>query len=90
MANFKPQVTFVTEESYRDYRNHRINSPYVTKRFNTFAELKKEIPGILKEHLEYADEPIHVLRSRRGEWGEWNEKWSLVNGKPIVVSSTWS
>lgn len=88
MANFKPQVIFVTRESYDNHRYNRA-TPYVSKPFNTYAELKKELPKMLKEHLKYADEPIAVYRSRRGEWGEWFEHWDMVNGKPTIVKQGW-
>jgi hypothetical protein len=88
MGNFKPQVSFVTRESYINHR-YNLATPYVIKTFNTYIELKKELGEILKEHLEYADEPISVYRSRRGEWGEWFEKWDLVNGKPTIVKQGW-
>ena len=42
MANFKPQVTYMTSESLHDYRveRYRVTSPYKTERFKTYAELK--------------------------------------------------
>ena len=50
MANFKPQVIFVTRESYDNHRYNRA-TPYVSKPFKTYAELKKALPKMLKEHL---------------------------------------
>ncbi len=36
----------------------------------------------------YEDE-VFVTRSRRGEWGEWFEKWVLINGKPTIIKKGW-
>lgn len=88
MANFKPQANFVTRESYNNHRQNGV-SPYVTKPFKNYAELKRALPKILEEHLEYADEPIAVYRSRRAQWGEWFEHWDMVNGKPTIVKQGW-
>jgi hypothetical protein len=43
---------------------------------------------ILEEHI--GDRPVFVVRSRRGEWGEWFEHWELINGKPTIVKKGWS
>lgn len=90
MSNFKPQVTYMTSESRHDYNvdRYRVNSPYVTKRFNTYAELKKALKDyILHNHI--GDDEVFVSRSRRGQWGEYFEKWELVNNKPTIVKQGW-
>jgi hypothetical protein len=90
MSNFKPQVTYMTRDSQHDYNvdRYRVRSPYVTKRFNTYAELKKALKDyILHNHI--GDDEVCVSRSRRGEWGEWFEKWALVNNKPTIVKQGW-
>ena len=44
----------------------------------------------IKQHLtESLDNEVRVYRSRRGEWGEWFEYWSLVNGKPKITKQGW-
>jgi hypothetical protein len=44
----------------------------------------------LKKHLaESNNNELVVFRSRRGEWGEWAETWSLVNGKPKITKQGW-
>jgi len=54
--------------------------------FKTYRELKKQ----LKYHLENSREDIiTVFRSRRGEWGEWFEKWTLSNNKPVIIEKGW-
>ena len=90
MSNFKPQVTYMTSSSLNDYRSerYRVTSPYKTERFNTYAELKKALNDyILHNHI--GDELVFVSRSRRGHWGEWYEKWGLVNNKPTIVKQGW-
>ena len=90
MGRFKPQVTYMTRESLHDYRveRYRVTSPYKTEIFNTYTELKKVLrERILHEHI--GEEPVFVSRSRRGEWGEWFEKWELVNGKPTITKKGW-
>ena len=90
MANFKPQVTYMTKSSLNDYRSERfrVTSPYKTERFKTYAELKKALrERILHDHI--GEDPVFVSRSRRSEWGEWFEKWELVNGKPTITKKGW-
>lgn len=89
MANFKPQVTYMTNDSLREYRNDYSNkkSKYIYERYKTYAELKKNLRRILEQHI--GDEPVFVSRSRRGEWGEWAERWVLINGKPTIVKQGW-
>jgi hypothetical protein len=71
MANFKPQVTIITEETIRDARDsYGKKNMYQTICYKTYRELKKNIYKHLLENLEPT---ISVTRSRRGEWGEWFE-----------------
>lgn len=90
MAQFRPQVTYMTSSSLHDYRvgRFRCTSPYITERFKTYAELKKALKGrILHDHI--GEDRVFVTRSRRGEWGEWFEKWELINGKPTITKKGW-
>ena len=90
MANFKPQVTYMTDSSLHDYKVERlrVTSPSITKKFNTYAELKKALKDyILDNHI--GEDEVFVTRSRRGEWGEWYEKWIKVNGVPKIVKKGW-
>lgn len=90
MAQFRPQVTYMTDSSLHDYRvgRYRVTSPYITKSFKTYAELKKALKEyILHSHI--ASDRVFVTRSRRGEWGEWFEKWELVDGKPKITQKGW-
>lgn len=94
MSRFKPQVTYMTRKSLNDYYNA---SPYakpkpkkyIVKQYDTYRELKKDLKEICENNID--DDGVHVVRSRRGQWGEWNERWKLDNnGKPTIVSETWS
>lgn len=87
MANFKPQVTYMTNDSARDYFNSNRRSMYITEQFKTYTELKKKLREILSNHV--GEDPVFVSRSRRGEWGEWFEKWELINGKPTITKKGW-
>jgi len=86
MSNFKPQVSFITDESIRDYRNNQRRSQTVYNTYPTYRLLKKDLKDILKENV---SEHVTVSRSKRGEWGEWFEHWVLSNGKPIIIKEGW-
>lgn len=91
MSNFKPQVRYMTIESLHDYKVGRygVTSPDITKTFKTYAELKKALKDyILYNHI--GDDYVSVNRSRRGEWGEWYEKWAQINGKSTIVKQGWN
>jgi hypothetical protein len=86
MANFKPQASYITNDSIRDYRNGQSRSEVLYKRFKTYAELKRNLKVMLEESF---NDVVSVSRSRRGEWGEWFEKWELINGKPQITKKGW-
>lgn len=87
MANFKPQVTVITDETRREYANsYGKGNPYKRIQYKTYRELLKNIKKHLEENLEAT---VCVSRSRRGEWGEWTETWTLENGKPVKVKEGW-
>lgn len=87
MARFRPQITYTTNDSQRDYRNNQRKRPYIVEDFDTYRELKKALPRILAENIE-----VHasVCRSRLGEWGEWFEHWELGNGVPVITKQGWN
>lgn len=91
MSKFRPQVTFTTDESIREYWNYPSyakKSIYVVERFKTYRELKKALTEILKKNC---DEHVSVCRSKRGEWGEWFEHWKLNSeNKPTIIKQGWS
>jgi hypothetical protein len=55
-------------------------------RFNTYAEVKRKMKSLLQESN---NNEVSVSRSRRGEWGEWFEYWSLSNGQPVIKKQGW-
>ena len=87
MSNFKPQASFITDDSIREYRNGWRKSRVNVNVYPTYAKLKASICAILNECV---DGTASVVRSRRGEWGEWFEHWELVNGKPKIVKEGWN
>ena len=87
MANFKPQVTYTTLDSIRDYRNNQRKSMCIVEVFKTYRELKKALPEILKKSN---DVHVSVVRSRRNQWGEWFEHWQLNNNKPVIIKQGWN
>jgi hypothetical protein len=86
MSNFKPQASFATDESIRDYRNGYRKSRDITNVYDTYAKLRRGMKAMLNASI---DDMVYVSRSRRGEWGEWFEHWSLVNGKPKIIKQGW-
>jgi len=87
MANFKPQVTIITEETIREAANsYGKKNRYQTIQYKTYVELKRDIKRLLEENFE---DTISVSRSRRGEWGEWFEIWKLSYGQPKKVREGW-
>jgi hypothetical protein len=87
MSNFKPQVSFCTEDSIREYYNGQRKSRTNVNVYPTYAKLKASIGAILRASH---DGTASVVRSKRGEWGEWQETWELVNGKPKIVKEGWN
>ena len=85
--NKKPQITVITQETNRDYHNNiNVKSPYKSIQYPTYKELKK---NLMKHLLENLENQVAVCRSKRGEWGEWFENWTLVNGNPQIVKQGW-
>lgn len=69
----------------------RMSRPYARigkewKPFPTYTELKRNLKKLIQE---CPDGEVFVSRSRRGEWGEWFEYWSLSNGQPVVTKQGW-
>lgn len=81
MARFKPFAIINMSETNNEIKGHYF-------RFDTYKELKQSMIELINKSY---DGEVHVLRSRRGEFGEWNEKWRLDHlGKPVIFSETWS
>ena len=56
------------------------------KIYPTYQKLKSDLKNILPK---CPDNKTTVFRKRRGEWGEWFEKWELQNGKPVKTKEGW-
>jgi len=54
--------------------------------FSTYRELKKNLKLLLDRST---DNDLTVYRERRGEWGEWFERWSMIQGKPKITKQGW-
>jgi hypothetical protein len=87
MANFKPQASFITDDSIREYRMGQRKGMVNINVYPTYAKLKRSIATMLSESH---DGRVNVVRSRKGEWGEWFENWELVDGKPKIVREGWN
>ena len=82
MAQFRPQFTIHRNESNGNFFNdgyHTHNSIILS--FPTYRELKQKLVSTMKK---YSVNEVTVSRSRRGEWGEWFENWSL-HGEVLVI-----
>lgn len=59
------------------------------REFKTYAELKKNIKNLINENDGGKTNEITIFRTRRGEWGEWFEKWSIIDGRPQIWKQGW-
>ena len=57
-----------------------------SSRARDYKEVKRAIRSLL---LESDNNEVRVCRCRRGEWGEWFEYWSMVDGKPKITKQGW-
>jgi hypothetical protein len=86
MSKFKPQATFATEDSIRDYYNGMRKTRYIVNQYPTYTKLKRSMKAVLNASF---DNNADIIRSRRGEWGEWFEHWTMVDGKPKIIKQGW-
>jgi len=87
MSRFKPQASFITDESKNEYYNGRRKSMSIVNEYPTYAKLKRSMRALLNASF---DEFVFVVRSKRGEWGEWFEHWTMENGEPTIIKEGWS
>jgi hypothetical protein len=83
---FRPSVMVSVPRNYYGEFEDNISNGHIQKQFGTYAEVKKRMKDLLKIS---DNNEVSVYRHRRGEWGEWYEKWSLVNGKPRIFKNGW-
>jgi hypothetical protein len=83
---WKPQCVLPNPNYTGDYWNKEPKT--IHKVYDTYRELKKNLPELIEQDND--PEGLFVLRSRRGEWGEWFERWKMINGKPQIIKEGWS
>jgi hypothetical protein len=55
--------------------------------YKDYTTLKKNLIKLINKSW---DRTVCVTRTRRGEWGQWFERWVLnENGKPYKTKETW-
>lgn len=54
--------------------------------YRSYRELRKDIANQIARS---EDGVIHVARSKRGQWGEWFEVWTMRDRKPKLVREGW-
>ena len=82
----KPGFWVMTEETQRNYRmcNSKYEKAYI------YADTYRKLKPLIKEYLPLSlTGEITVYRERRGEWGEWFERWELIRGKARIVKQGW-
>jgi hypothetical protein len=83
---FRPQVIVSVPRDYRGEFERSVSNGHIQRQFGTYAEVKKRIKCLLGIS---DNNEVSVYRHRRGEWGEWFEKWAMVNGKPTIIKQGW-
>lgn len=84
--SFKPSVYVNVVKNYSDENNFKISNGKLQQSFGTYAEVKRRMRDLLNLS---DDNLVCVYRHRRGEWGEWFEHWSMINGRPEITRSGW-
>jgi len=89
--NKKPYL-FVDKQGYFRLPSHLVgvhSRPCETYcvEFKTYRQLLKELPSLFKET---GKQVITIYRTRRGEWGEWFEKWTTTaKGDLSLIKQGW-
>jgi len=87
MSNFKPQASFITDKGLNQfYGGHRRNRCDINV-YPTYTKLKKNMINMLNDSC---DESVTVTRSKRGQFGEYYEHWTLINGEPTIIKQGWN
>jgi hypothetical protein len=71
---------------WASYRNQQGSD--VEKTYKTYAALRKEMRAMMNDS---EDNIVEVIRTRRGEWGQWFERWSVNQrtNKLEKIEDTW-
>jgi hypothetical protein len=83
---FRPSVSVNVPRNYSGEFDKHICNGSIQKSFGTYTEVKRRMRDLLNLS---SDNDVSVYRHRRGEWGEWFEHWSMVNGRPEITRSGW-
>ena len=83
MAHRRPYVFLNYVHTAWD--SNRVES-HETRTFKSYRLILKNLVSLLNEDRENI---VTVYRQRRGEWGEWFEKWGLLDGKPVKLKEGW-
>ena len=83
---FRPSVMVSVPRNYYGEFEDSVSNGHIQRQFPTYSEVKKR----MKYLLEVSDNnEVSVYRHRRGEWGEWFEKWAMINGRPTIIKEGW-
>ncbi len=91
MSNKKPYL-FVDNKGYFNIPSHLIKvgsqpNPTYCVEFDSYRKLLKALPSIF---MTTGKEVITVYRTRRGQWGEWFEKWTTTGkGDLSLIKQGW-
>ena len=71
---------------WASYRNREGKD--VDKTFPTYTKLRAAMKSMLVDSI---DGVVRVTRTRRGEWGQWFERWAINenNNKLEKIKETW-
>lgn len=83
---FRPSVMVSVPRNYSGKFEENVSNGSIQLQFATYEQVKKEMKYLLKVS---DDNEVSVYRHRRGEWGEWFEKWAMINGKPKIYKQGW-
>jgi len=83
---FRPQVIVNVPRDYNGEFDNSVSNGHIQRQFATYSEVKKRMRDLLAISK---NNEVSVYRHRRGEWGEWFEKWAMINGKPQIFEQGW-
>jgi len=83
---FRPQVIVNVPRDYNGEFGDSVSNGHIQRQFATYSEVKKRMRDLLEVSK---NNEVSVYRHRRGEWGEWFEKWAMINGKPQIFKQGW-
>lgn len=83
---FRPTVMVDVAHNYRGEYEKNVCGNSIQLQFATYEMVKRSMKKLLNESN---NNLVRVYRHRRGEWGEWFEHWSYVDGKPKIVKQGW-